>query len=366
MRRPFACARLFAACLIAFCINLPSFAAPAYPAPKEGDYVARDFHFRDGEVLPELRLHYATLGTPVRDARGMVTNAVLIMHGTTGSWKQFLSPLFADELFGPGQLLDASRYYIILTDAIGHGGSSKPSDGLRMRFPHYDYDDMVAAQHQLITDGLHVNHLRLVMGTSMGCMHSWVWGETFPDFMDALMPLACQPVQIAGRNRIWRKALMDAIRSDPAWKDGNYTEPPLQGMRAATYLLLVAGSAPVLWQKEYPTREKADEFLDGFVKSRLGSMDANDMLYAVDASRNYDPSPGLEKIKAPVMFVNSADDFINPPELGIAEREIRRVPKGKFVLLPISDKTRGHGTHTSAAVWKQYLKELLDSPEYKP
>jgi homoserine O-acetyltransferase/O-succinyltransferase len=347
-------------CLVATCTSLPSVAAPNYPAPKEGDYLVRDFHFKDGEVLPELRLHYATLGAPVRDAQGMVTNAVLIMHGTTGSWKQFVSPLFADELFGPGQLFDASRYYIILTDAIGHGGSSKPSDGLRTRFPHYDYDDMVAAQHQLITDGLHVNHLRLVMGTSMGCMHSWVWGETFPDFMDALMPLACQPVQIAGRNRVWRKAFMDSIRSDPAWKDGNYSEPPLQGLRAATYLLLIAGSAPVLWQKEYPTREQADEYVEGYVRSRLGTMDANDMLYAVDASRYYDPSPGLEKIKVPVMFVNSADDFINPPELGIAEREIRRVPNGKFVLLPISDKTRGHGTHTSAAVWKQYLKELLD------
>jgi len=341
------------------CVALEAFGAN-YPTPKEGDFVVHDFHFKDGESLPKLRLHYATLGTPVRGANGMVSNAVLIMHGTTGSWKQFTSPQFADVLFGPGELLDATRYFIILPDAIGHGGSSKPSNGLKAHFPHYDYDDMVAADHQLVTQALGVDHLRLVMGTSMGCMHSWVWGETYPDFMDALMPLACLPVQIAGRNRVWRTAVMDSIRLDLAWQNGNYTAEPPQGLRSALYLLMIAGSAPLEWQKEYGTRDKADAFLQHFIQTRLSEYDANDVLYAVDSSRNYDPSPNLEKIKVPVMFVNSADDFINPPELGIAEREITKVKRGKFVLLPISEKTHGHGTHTWAAVWQEYLKELLD------
>jgi homoserine O-acetyltransferase len=336
-----------------------------YPAPKEADFLIRNFRFGDGETLPELRMHYATLGSLRRDAGGAALNAVLILHGTTGSWKQFTSPQFADVLFGPGQLLDADRYFIILPDNVGHGGSSKPSDGLKGHFPHYDYADMVAAQHQLLMDGLGVNHLRLVMGTSMGCMHSWMWGETYPDTMDALMPLACLPVQIAGRNRVWRKAVMDSIRQDPAWKNGEYAEEPLQGIRSALYLLLIAGSAPLQWQKNYPTRDRADKFLDVYIDLRLHEADANDILYAVDSSRNYDPSPNLERIKAPVMYINSADDFINPPELGVAEREIKRVPHGQFHLLPISDQTRGHGTHTVTAVWKQYLEDLLQQSEPK-
>lgn len=337
--------------------------ATDYPAPKEGNFVVRNFRFKDGETLPALRLHYATLGTAVRDAQGIVTNAVLILHGTTGSWKQFTSPQFANVLLGSGQLLDARRYFIVLPDNIGHGGSSKPSDGLKGRFPHYDYADMVAAQHQLLTEGVGVNHLRLVMGTSMGCMHSWVWGENYPDFMDALMPLACLPVQIAGRNRVWRREIMDSIRLDPAWRNGEYTGEPVQGLRSALYLLLIATSSPLQWQKNYPTRDRADAFLDGFIQARLDGADANDMLYALDASRDYDPSPNLGRITASVMFVNSADDFINPPELGIAEREIKRVPHGRFVLLPITDQTRGHGTHTVAGVWKQYLQELLEESE---
>lgn len=340
--------------------------AADYPAPQEGNFVIRDFHFKDGETLAEMKLHYATLGTPVRNAQGTVTNAVLILHGTTGSWKQFTSPEFADVLFGAGELLDASRYFIILPDNIGHGGSSKPSDGLKGHFPQYDYTDMVAAQHQLLTEGLGVNHLRLVMGTSMGCMHSWLWGETFPDFMDALMPLACLPVQIAGRNRVFRKAIMDSIRLDPQWKNGEYTEEPVEGLRSALDLLLIAVSSPLQWQKNYPTRDQADAFLDHFIQARLPHLDANDMLYALDASRDYDPSPDLGRIKAPVMFVNSADDFINPPELGIAEREIKRVPRGRFVLLPITGETVGHGTHTKAAVWKQYLQQLLEESARTP
>ena len=333
---------------------------PAAPATTEGEFVVKNFQFRSGESLPELRLHYATLGKPARDAQGRVTNAVLILHGTGGTGHQFLAPIFAGELFGPGQLLDAARYYIVLPDAIGHGKSSKPSDGLHAHFPQYDYDDMVAAHHRLLTEGLGVNHLRLVMGTSMGCMHSFVWGETYPDFMDALMPLACLPVQIAGRNRIWRKMTMDAIRNDPEWKGGEYSSEPQQALRTVLDLLLIAGSAPLYMQKIYPTRDAADKELDDYFKARFAALDANDFLYQVNSSRNYDPSPQLEKITAPVMYINSADDFINPPELGIAERGIKKVKNGRFVLLPISDETRGHGTHTRAAVWKQYLQELLE------
>jgi len=330
------------------------------PATVEGDFVAHDFKFHSGESLPELRLHYRTLGKPARDAQGRVTNAVLILHGTGGSGQQFLQPQFAGELFGPGQLLDTARYFIILPDGIGHGKSSKPSDGLHAHFPQYDYDDMVLAHYRLLTEGLGVNHLRLIFGTSMGCMHSWVWGETYPDFMDALMPMACLPVQIAGRNRLWRKMVMDAIRSDPEWKNGDYATEPQQSLRAALDLLLIAGSAPLPMQKNLPTRDAADKYLDDYFKTRLGELDANDLLYQVNASRNYDPSAQLEKIKAPVMWINSADDFINPSELKIAEREVPRLKNGRFVLIPASEQTHGHGTHTWAAIWKQYLQELLE------
>src|SRR5215472_14423451 len=342
-------------------LTLPASAQQAaVPATTEGDYVAKNFKFRSGESLPELRLHYTTLGKPARDAQGRATNAVLILHGTGGTGHQFLVPYFAGVLYGPGQLLDVARYYIILPDGIGHGKSSKPSDGMHAHFPQYDYDDMVAAHHLLLTEGLGVNHLRLILGTSMGCMHSFVWGETYPDFMDALMPLACLPVQIAGRNRIWRKMVMDAIRNDPEWKGGEYSAEPEQALRNALDLVMIAGSAPLYWQKAYPMRDAADKELDDYFKARSAGLDANDLLYAVNASRNYDPSLQLEKIAAPTMYINSADDFINPPELGIAEREINKVKNGRFVLLPISDETRGHGTHTRAAIWKQYRAELLE------
>ena len=332
----------------------------AVPAAAEGDFVVHNFHFRSGESLPELRLHYTTLGKLAHDAQGRATNAVLILHGTGGSGRQFLQPQFAGELFGPGQLLDTARYFIVLPDGVGHGKSSKPSDALHAHFPQYDYDDMVTAHYRLLTEGLGVNHLRLVLGTSMGCMHSFVWGETYPDFMDALMPLACQPVQIAGRNRIWRKMVMDAIRDDPEWKGGDYAAEPQQSLRTALDLLLIAGSAPLLMQKNLPTRDAADKYLDQYFKSRLPELDANDLLYQVNASRNYDPSPQLDKIKAAVMYINSADDFINPPELGTAQSEIKRVKNARLVVIPISEQTRGHGTHTWAAVWKQYLAELLE------
>jgi homoserine O-acetyltransferase len=331
------------------------------PATTEGDFVVKNFKFHSGESLPELRLHYTTLGKPVRNAEGRVTNAVLILHGTGGAGSQFLQPIFASELFGPGQLLDVTRYFIILPDGIGHGKSSKPSDGMHARFPQYDYDDMVAGHYRLLTEGLGVNHLRLLFGTSMGCMHSFVWGETYPAFMDALMPMACQPVQIAGRNRVWRKMVMDAIRNDPEWMGGDYSAEPQQALRTALDLLLIAGSAPLYMQKTLPTRDAADRYLNDYFKTRMAGLDANDLMYAVNASRNYDPSPQLEKITAPVMYINSADDFINPPELGMAEREIKKLKHARFVLIPINDETRGHGTHTKAVVWREYLAELLET-----
>jgi len=330
------------------------------PVPHEGDFVIHNFRFQSGETLPEVRMHYTTFGAPVKDNRGHTTNAVLILHGTSGTGRQFLRPIFADVLFGPGQLLDTNKYYIILPDNVGHGKSSKPSDGMRAHFPQYDYADMVLLQHELVEKGLGVDHLRLVMGTSMGCMHSWMWGEAYPTDMDALMPLACLPVQIAGRNRIWRKMIIDGIRQDPEWKNGDYSTQPRAALEVSADFLVIAGSAPLQMQHELPARDAADNYLEETIQRITSGLDANDFLYAVGASRDYDPSSKLGLIQAPVMFVNSADDFINPPELGIAEQEIKRVKKGRFVLLPISEETHGHGTHTWAAVWQEYLKELLE------
>lgn len=335
--------------------------AQTAPQPVEGDWVTRDFRFQSGETLPELRLHYRTFGKPVRDSAGHVRNAVLIMHGTGGNGGGFVSPTFSGVLFGPGQPLDATQYYIILPDAVGHGKSSKPSDGLHAKFPHYDYEDMVRAQQLLVHDGLNVDHLRLVTGTSMGCMHSYMWGEMYPDYMDALMPLACAPVEIAGRNRIFRDMIIDSIRTDPEWKNGEYTSPP-HGLIAAQYALFVMGSAPLQLHKTAGTREKADaEFAR--IKGRALQTDANDMLYHFDSSRTYNPAPLLERIKAPLLAINSADDEVNPPELGIVEREIKRVPHGRFIMLPITDETRGHGTHSRPSIWKDYLIEFLKQTE---
>ncbi len=332
--------------------------AADYPAPAEGDFVARDFVFRSGEKLPELRLHYRTIGTLRRDAAGRTTNAVLIMHGTTGSGAQFIRPEFAGELFGPGQPLDAAKYFIVLPDGIGHGKSSKPSDGLHAKFPRYGYLDMVEAQYQLLTVGLGVNHARLVMGTSMGGMHTWLWGERHPDFMDALMPLASLPVQIAGRNRVWRRMAIDAVRHDPEWQGGDYRSEP-QSLRTVAEILYFMSSNPILRQAEAPTLAATDKVLDAFVASYFKTGDANDCLYAIEASYDYDPDAGLGSIKAPLLAVNTADDLINPPELGILEREIRRVPHGRAIVLPLSDQTRGHGSHTVAALWKAELVRLL-------
>ena len=335
-----------------------------WPTPQEGDFVVHNFHFQSGETLPEVRMHYTTLGKQIKDANGHTTNAILILHGTGGDGPGFLRPIFAGVLFGPSQLLDAAKYFIVLPDNIGHGKSSKPSDGMRARFPQYEYADMVALQHELVEKGLGVDHLRLILGTSMGCMHSWMWGETYPDMMDALMPLACNPVAIAGRNRMWRKMIIDGIRQDPDWHNGDYTTEPRSGLQIAAYILLIAGSAPLHTQDDHPTRDSADHYLEESTKRELDGLDANDILYAVSSSRNYDPSAKLDTIKAPVMFINSGDDFINPPELGVAEREIKKVKNGRFILLPASEQTHGHGTHTWAAVWQQYLKQLLDESQH--
>jgi homoserine O-acetyltransferase/O-succinyltransferase len=336
--------------------------AAGYPAPREADVTLKDFHFASGETLPELRIHYRTLGTPVQDSKGTVRNAVLIGHGTGGTGAQFIRAEFAGELFGAGQLLDATKYFIVLPDGIGHGGSSKPSDELRAKFPRYGYRDMVEAQYRLLTEGLGVNHLRLVMGTSMGGMHTWLWGERHADFMDALMPLASLPTQISGRNRVWRRVVIDAIHNDPAWNGGNYSAQP-PSLRTAAEMLVLMGSNPVLRQEAMPTLAEADTVIDKAVADAYHTDDANDLMYQVAASWDYDPGPALEQIRAPLYAVNSADDLINPPELGILEREIKRVSKGKAVVVPMSKDTRGHGTHTLATVWKQYLAELLRSSE---
>lgn len=346
--------------LTAFLLAAGPVSAADTPAvePLSGDFVIHDFHFSSGEVLPELKIHYRTLGQPRRDAAGVVRNAVLILHGTTGSGRQFLSENFAGVLFGPGQLLDARRYYIVLPDGIGHGDSSKPSDGLHARFPRYTYDDMVRAQHQLLTERLKINHLRLVMGTSMGGMHTWVWGEMFPRFMDGLVPLAAVPTQIAGRNRMLRRMIIDDIRGDPEWKNGDYTSQP-RGLIDAVQVLLFMVSSPLQWQKAAPTRDDADRFLAEQMKARLSGADANDFLYAFEASRDYDPSAALEKIEAAVLAINSADDQINPPELGLMEKLMPRVRRGQYVLIPTGLDTRGHGTHSYPAVWQAYLKKFL-------
>jgi homoserine O-acetyltransferase len=326
--------------------------------PTQGDVLLKDFHFRSGEVLPELRLHYRTFGQPRRDAQGVVTNAVVILHSTSGSSAQYLRPEFSGELFRAGGVLDAEQYFIVLPDSIGHGQSSKPSDGLRGRFPHYGYLDMVEAQYRLLTEGLGISHVRLVMGASMGGMHTWLWGERYPDFMDALMPLASLPIQISGRNRAWRRVTMDAIRNDPAWLGGDYAAQP-PGLRTAVSMLYLMGSNPTLRQQEAPTLAQSDAALEGWLDRVMPSFDANDLLYQVAASYDYDPGPGLEKISKPLVAVNSADDLINPPELGILEREIVRVAHGRAIVVPLGPDTRGHGTHTIARVWQAHLADLL-------
>jgi homoserine O-acetyltransferase len=354
--------RLILLVSLAYLWSTALFADSPRPAPVEGNCLLRDFRFDDGEVLPELRIHYTTLGTPMRDAAGVVRNAVLILHGTSGDGQTFLREQFAGQLFGPGQLLDAATHFIVLPDGIGHGKSSRPSDGLHMRFPKYGYGDMVRAQHQLLTECLKVDHLRLVMGTSMGGMHTWVWGYTYPDFMDALMPLASLPVEIAGRNRMLRKMALDSITSDPEWKQGEYKAQP-RGLISAIHVMIFMVSSPLQWQKEAPTREKAEALLDSLIQRYASTLDANDFLYQFDASRDYNPLPHLAEIRAPLYAINSADDQVNPPELGILDEAIKRVPHGRYILLPITSETRGHGTHSLPAIWGHYLAELLAASE---
>lgn len=339
---------------------VPAVTESPWPEVTEATVTLPAFRFRDGTVM-DLRLHYRTLGKPERDASGRVTNAVLILHGTGGSGAQFLRSSFAGALFNPGQLLDAGKYFLILRDGIGHGKSAKPSDGLRARFPRYGYEDMVAADYRLLTEVIGLNHLRLVMGTSMGGMHTWVWGQRYPQFMDALFPLASLPVEISGRNRAWRRLAMDAIRLDPSWQGGNYVAQPT-GLRTAAGMLWLMGSNAALRQQEAPTLEAADQAYAAAMESSLKTLDANDLVYQLEASADYDPAPGLAQIAAPLIAVNTADDLINPPELGLLEQGIAKVPHGKAVVLPFSAATRGHGSHTVAALWQEYLAELLQTP----
>ncbi|MDR6831803.1 MULTISPECIES: alpha/beta fold hydrolase [unclassified Sphingopyxis] len=340
--------------------SVPAHAQTPTPAgAAEGDAILKDFAFASGEKLPELKMHYTTLGTPQRDAKGHVTNAVMILHGTGGTGKQFFQPQFASELFGRGQLLDTAKYYVILPDNIGHGGSSKPSDGLRMKFPQYDYDDMVAAQHRMLTEKLGVHKLKLILGTSMGCMHAFVWGTTRPGFAEKLAPFACLPVEIAGQNRMWRTLSIDAIKADPRWQGGSYTSPPAAGLRTAASLSLIAGANPYALQVQYPTREAAEKYKDEAFARTYGRNDANDTIYQLDSSRTYNPWPLLEKINVPTLWINSADDFINPPAYGITEQAASRMNTTKFILIPASPETKGHGTHTWAKFWKDDLAKLM-------
>ena len=352
--------------LLAAAVAQAALPAKVWPT-HEGDVVLRDFHFRDGETLPELRVHYTTLGQPHRDAAGTIDNAVMVLHGTGGDGKQFLRPQFADELYGPGQPLDIRRYWIILPDNIGHGKSSKPSDGLRLRFPKYDYDDMVEVQRRMLTEGLGIKHMRLIMGTSMGCMHSFLWGEVYPTFASALMPLACEPIEIAGLNRMWRQLVINAIKDDPAYGQGKlageYDLEPVDGLRTAQSILFIAGGAPLYLQRPYPTRESASAYAEATVDKAIGALDANDVIYQFDSSRNYNPWPQLEKITAPLTWINSADDFINPRNLDVPQRAVKRMKNARFRLIPEGADTRGHGTHTWAKFWKADLSALLKRSE---
>jgi homoserine O-acetyltransferase/O-succinyltransferase len=350
---------LLAAGLLLFASTAQAQPLP-YPAPVDGDFVARDFVFTSGARLAEVKIHYRTIGAPRKDADGVVRNGVLILHGTGGTGRGFLNENYAGRLFGKGQPLDAEKYFIILPDNVGHGQSSKPSDGLRMTFPSYGYTDMVRLQHALVTQGLGLSTLKLVMGTSMGAMHAWNWGYMYPGFAAGLVPLASNPVEIGGRNRVWRKLLIDAIVTDPTWKNGDYTEPP-QGLRHAIGFLLMATSVPLQWQKQFPTIAESDRWLADQIATRTKNTDANDMLYYFRAIEDYNPAPHLGKITAPLLAINSADDFVNPPELGLMEALIKQVKRGRFILLPITDATRGHGTHSIPAIWGEELVKFMEA-----
>jgi homoserine O-acetyltransferase len=336
-------------------LSLVALAAIAadYPAPKESDWVVRDFRFHTGEVMPELRLHYATIGDPSGEP-------VLVLHGTTGSAASMLTPAFAGELFGPGQPLDAQKYFIIIPDGIGHGKSSKPSDGLRTKFPKYDYDDMVEAQYRLLMEHLGIRHLRLVIGNSMGGMHAWIWGVKHPDFMDALVPMASQPSPMASRNWMLRRLLIETIRRDPSYDNGNYTAQPPSLKVANAFFATATSGGTLAYQRLAPTAEKADALVDARLAAPFNA-DANDYIYQWESSHDYDPSPGLEKIEAALLAINAADDERNPPETGIMERDLKRVKNGRLYLIPASDSTSGHGTTASAKFYTRQLQEFLQT-----
>jgi homoserine O-acetyltransferase len=327
--------------------------AADYPVPKEGNWTAKDFKFHTGEVMPELRLHYTTVGEPSGQP-------VLILHGTTGSGPSMLTPAFAGELFGPGQPLDAARYFIVLPDAVGHGKSAKPSDGMRAKFPRYNYDDMVAAQYRLVSEGLGIGHVRLVLGNSMGGMHAWIWEVAYPDFMDALVPMASQPSEMSSRNWMMRRLIIDAVRNDPEWNNGNYTTQPRALKAANVFYGIATNGGTLAYQMMAPTREKADKLLDDRLTAPF-TADANDTLYQWDSSRDYNPSPRLERIQAMLLAINAADDERNPPETGIMERELKQVKNGKLYLIPASNDTRGHGTTGMAKFWAPQVRELLQT-----
>ena len=339
----------------ATCMVLIAAAAGAadYPAPKEGDFVAKDFKFHTGEAMPELRVHWTTVGDPKGEP-------VVVLHGTTGSAASMLGAGFAGQLFGPGQPLDAAKYYVILPDAVGHGKSSKPSDCMRAKFPRYNYDDMVAAQHKVVTEALGVKHARLVIGNSMGGMHTWIWGVRHPDFMDAMVPMASQPTGMSSRNWMMRRLVIDSIRNDPEWQGGNYTAQPKAFKVANVFFAIATNGGTLALQKIAPTREQADKLLDARLAAPFNA-DANNFLYQWDSSRDYDPSPGLERIEAMELAINSADDERNPPETGIMERELKRIKNAKLHLIPASAETRGHGTTAMAKFWKAQLQELLQT-----
>jgi len=339
------------AALLAVALLGPLPALAQHPAAKEADWIAKDFRFHTGEVLAEVRIHYTTIGSPAGEP-------VLVLHGTAGSGTGMLTPAFAGELFAPGQPLDASKYFIILPDAIGAGKSSKPSDGMRARFPRYNYDDMVLAQHRLVTEGLGIRHLRLVLGNSMGGMHAWLWAVKYPDFMDAVVPLACQPSEMSGRNWMMRRMLIDAVRKDPDWKGGDYETQPRAVRVANAFWSIVSIGGSQAYYKAAPTREKADKLLDERLAAPF-TADANDFLYQWESSGDYNPAPGLGQIRASVLAINSADDERNPPELGIMERELPRVKGARLYLIPASEETRGHGTTGMARFWKAQLADFL-------
>lgn len=333
-------------------ISTSVFAAD-YPAPKQGDWVARDFKFHTGEVMPDLKLHYTTVGEPTGQP-------VLVLHGTGGSGASMLTPAFAGELFGAGQPLDASKYYIIIPDAIGHGKSSKPSDGMKTSFPKYNYDDMVEAQHRLVTEGLGVKHLRLVIGNSMGGMQTWLWGETYPKDMDALVPMASQPTEMASRNWMMRRIMLDTIRNDPDYNGGNYTSQPRMMKYAITAYGIASIGGTLAYQQQAPTAAKADKIVDERLATPI-TADANDFVYQWDSSHDYNAAEKLEGIEASLLLINSADDERNPPETGVTDAAMKRVKNGKLYLIPASAETRGHGTTGNAKFYSEQVRQLLQT-----